>query len=103
MQPSPHDIYTLSLHDALPILPALPMKRFWPLRTQTSPRRSARVSSAAGALPTPGLIYRSYALTEPGVGSEPRSEENTSELQSLLHPVSCLLLVKKNNKELSSK
>src|SRR2546429_6913419 len=64
------EIYTLSLHDALPI----------------SWRTSSRASSAS---------WRSSGSTS-GPGS--RSEEHTSELQSRLHLVCRLLLEKKKKK-----
>src|ERR1041384_8863983 len=60
------EIYTLSLHDALPICDR---GRFLP----TPPRRCR-------------------------AGRGPRSEEHTSELQSLAYLVCRLLLEKKNNK-----
>src|SRR5260370_41384602 len=61
------EIYTLSLHDALPICPA---------RCRTAPARRG---------PRP-----------PCSGRRPRSEEHTSELQSHLNLVCRLLLEKKN-------
>ena len=36
--------------------PALPIKRFSPLSTHTSPRLSARAWSAAGSEPTPASV-----------------------------------------------
>src|SRR5205814_9632342 len=70
---APTDIYTLSLHDALPI--------------STSSRRSRRGSVSA------------TAATRYGASSaKSRSEEHTSELQSLRHLVCRLLLEKKKNK-----
>src|ERR1035438_10918513 len=60
------EIYTLSLHDALPIL-----------------------------FPPPP---RDQCKSE-GVGDHPRSEEHTSELQSLRHLVCRLLLEKKKKKQ----
>src|SRR5258705_8012442 len=72
------EIYTLSLHDALPI---------WPARRAAvldePPRHRLR---AAAWLRRPRL--------EDGVAV--RSEEHTSELQSLRHLVCRLLLEKKN-------
>src|SRR5437899_9471905 len=62
------EIYTLSLHDALPISPRFPSGSAW-----------ARESTG----PTPRLG---------------RSEEHTSELQSLRHLVCRLLLEKKKKK-----
>src|SRR2546422_8045743 len=65
------EIYTLSLHDALPICPCTPKDR-----------ASSDPAAAPGAGPPP-----------PGRSS--RSEEHTSELQSRLHLVCRLLLEKK--------
>src|SRR5689334_24859685 len=65
------EIYTLSLHDALPIYAA------------TAP--SARPTTYA---PGPGIA----------ACSDPRSEEHTSELQSQFHLVCRLLLEKKKKK-----
>src|SRR3982751_7151062 len=60
------EIYTLSLHDALPI---------WPMRTSAIPREP---------------MWR-----KPDRSRAKRSEEHTSELQSRLHLVCRLLLEKK--------
>src|SRR5436305_11958985 len=65
------EIYTLSLHDALPICHGDP--------------------AAAGLLPAPAQ------LGDP-LGEPVRSEEHTSELQSRPHLVCRLLLEKKKNK-----
>src|SRR5687768_17854277 len=74
------EIYTLSLHDALPIS--------WnePSSESNSTSRPARVS------PIPSRSLRTSL-----VWSRPRSEEHTSELQSRLHLVCRLLLEKKKN------
>src|SRR5437870_13382386 len=72
--PATPDIYTLSLHDALPISPA----RLLPLRR-------AAAASTAGNKPRRPPISRRAA----------RSEEHTSELQSRGHLVCRLLLEKK--------
>src|SRR2546422_2099543 len=69
------EIYTLSLHDALPILKASPrLEDMWQLHyaEKRAPNNTVR---------------------EPGE----RSEEHTSELQSRLHLVCRLLLEKKKN------
>src|SRR5947208_14700108 len=66
------EIYTLSLHDALPILSFSP---------RVDPRRSSRRSSW------------------PALTTSARSEEHTSELQSPDHLVCRLLLEKKNYKQ----
>src|SRR5205823_11459605 len=75
---APPDIYTLSLHDALPISPEpLPGLQAGPYEFSLT-----RVS-----LP-PGM---------PGGSETRRSEEHTSELQSLAYLVCRLLLEKKKN------
>src|SRR5205809_7547467 len=69
--PAPTEIYTLSLHDALPILPGV-----------------RRNSYGYGCPMTAGIpVGRQLAAS--------RSEEHTSELQSRLHLVCRLLLEKK--------
>src|SRR5947199_211442 len=70
-RPTPY-IYTLSLHDALPIC-------FYPLGSCTM-KYNPRINERLAALP----------------GFAGRSEEHTSELQSLRHLVCRLLLEKKN-------
>src|SRR5439155_25140531 len=86
------DIYTLSLHDALPI---------WYLRTARAPccrkRRStsahanrSRVFTRGSGMPPTRLRKRSSWR-----GKSSRSEEHTSELQSRGHLVCRLLLEKK--------
>src|SRR5262245_65767486 len=77
-------IYTLSLHDALPISPSKGCCRGW----SVSGRRSI----------TAGLITRS-PVPCPAIS---RSEEHTSELQSLRHLVCRLLLEKKNKQQLTN-
>src|SRR2546425_6749644 len=72
------EIYTLSLHDALPILDAL--------RVHPRPRSERRVCGVGGGVQAPLRCRRS-----PGS----RSEEHTSELQSLAYLVCRLLLEKK--------
>src|SRR5256885_11443174 len=71
------EIYTLSLHDALPILPVSSRCRRFPGCTRVSCR------------------------TRPGGGSasRPRSEEHTSELQSPCNLV-CRLLLEKKKKQM---
>src|SRR5690348_18175940 len=72
-------IYTLSLHDALPICRARP----------DAARRAVLVLPLP--LDDPGLRRCRNARGRPG----PRSEEHTSELQSPVHLVCRLLLEKK--------
>src|SRR5437879_10432513 len=80
--PATTEIYTLSLHDALPILHV-----------------SAGMSSSRRQLP------RLYGIASPmparrmrRVGGRDRSEEHTSELQSPMYLVCRLLLEKKKSK-----
>src|SRR5438876_12099315 len=73
---APTEIYTLSLHDALPI-------------SRRSPRACGRSASRRG---------RACRRRAPGGrrrGDDRRSEEHTSELQSPVHLVCRLLLEKK--------
>src|SRR5256885_12154319 len=74
------EIYTLSLHDALPIWPARHTDN--PLKRMLSIKRACMQDSLAAAL-----------VTQRG-----RSEEHTSELQSPCNLVCRLLLEKKKNK-----
>src|SRR2546430_16226876 len=74
------EIYTLSLHDALPISPAVP----------------ARPSPAA-----PLRAARPFDRGRPRAAGS-RSEEHTSELQSQSNLVCRLLLEKKKNRARSS-
>src|SRR3989441_8924096 len=90
------EIYTLSLHDALPISPARSRKppilsRFVRERVLTS---ALRRHSLGPMTPAP----RRLTLHNPrsSCGGTSRSEEHTSELQSLAYLVCRLLLVKKN-------
>src|SRR2546425_7049225 len=76
------EIYTLSLHDALPIS--------WP----TGRRRSATTSSRASGTRRSVSTLASWTIPET---SWRRSEEHTSELQSLAYLVCRLLLEKKKS------
>src|SRR2546425_8956862 len=77
------EIYTLSLHDALPIL-----------------LTAVYVLALAAMLVIPDLVERTPGWLQsmrPQIGVPPaRSEEHTSELQSLAYLVCRLLLEKKN-------
>src|SRR5438876_11242557 len=75
------EIYTLSLHDALPI---------WPT--------SSRI-----AVPSRKKVWRTAPCSRVRRGSSPRSEEHTSELQSPVHLVCRLLLEKKKKKKKKTK
>src|SRR5688572_32666900 len=80
------EIYTLSLHDALPILFSTSFGTsscfFWATAGET-----AASAAATSAIPIPYLKV-----------TWPRSEEHTSELQSQSNLVCRLLLEKKKNK-----
>src|SRR5256885_9934434 len=83
------EIYTLSLHDALPIS-RLPRSR---RSRRRSGRRSTRSSPArASYRPSGGSTSRPRSR---GTRTRPRSEEHTSELQSPCNLVCRLLLEKK--------
>src|SRR5207249_11257580 len=87
---APTVIYTLSLHDALPIsLSSVPSSR------PSARRRSAVASISGGAKPRV-LVYEPSGM--PSHSSVNRSEEHTSELQSRFDLVCRLLLEKKKKK-----
>src|SRR5205085_10936147 len=83
--PAPTELYTLSLHDALPIL-----KRSC-RRVTEPPRGNQSCASPAGAKRNP---RGRMPITVYGAS---RSEEHTSELQSQSNLVCRLLLEKKKN------
>src|SRR2546425_6509508 len=83
------EIYTLSLHDALPISP----------RRRGGRRRSRRRRSACPDPPRPRGTRRAPRGRASSAPSAWRSEEHTSELQSLAYLVCRLLLEKKKNKK----
>src|SRR5205823_12252526 len=96
------DIYTLSLHDALPISSPAAAK-------QATPARLVKKLTPAARAPLPAETETNVsAETEtssemPGANGAPaeaeRSEEHTSELQSLAYLVCRLLLEKKKKKQ----
>src|SRR3712207_9183555 len=97
--PATTEIYTLSLHDALPI---------WPGPRLPRPERCRQVHHHAdGARPGPPhrrlrdrqrpLLRRLARAAARGRCPAGRSEEHTSELQSRQYLVCRLLLEKKNN------
>src|SRR3712207_8481884 len=97
------EIYTLSLHDALPIC----LYRGG-LCHVTASRERALVHTATLKFPSvdvaSGLVRQSpllRRLTGPSQSVQIRSEEHTSELQSRQYIVCRLLLEKKKNKEYS--
>ena len=77
---SPTEIYTLSLHDALPICAIAYLREKTPLLCS-----GAKADAFVELLLSAGATARAL----------PRSEEHTSELQSRLHLVCRLLLEKK--------
>src|SRR5687767_15343713 len=83
--PATTEIYTLSLHDALPILGSLASRTSSPAFVP-SWRKGAMLS-----------VSRDVSSRNPVV----RSEEHTSELQSLAYLV-CRLLLEKKNYSISS-
>src|SRR5687767_15747616 len=88
------EIYTLSLHDALPICGLL----------LGIGLILAAASGGCWLIPSANTCSRNYNLREfpadhPGCG---RSEEHTSELQSLAYLVCRLLLEKKKKKKITS-
>src|SRR3712207_8991727 len=88
------EIYTLSLHDALPIFPAgQPGHR----ASVAGPTRCQRPGPVS-LLPSPGPSRVSSSSILPLlVALSSRSEEHTSELQSRQYLVCRLLLEKKKN------
>src|SRR5205814_5783206 len=98
---APPDIYTLSLHDALPISIALRADQPRLRRDQILLRVQHVDRGALAALRLLAhALQRDASGTQEGVRKEAqRSEEHTSELQSLRHLVCRLLLEKKKNKE----
>src|SRR5689334_23976583 len=96
------EIYTLSLHDALPIYAAARARPPMSSRTATSPstRPRARQRSKADPLRSArasGPCWSRWCCAR-GWSSR-RSEEHTSELQSQFHLVCRLLLEKKKKKK----
>src|SRR5207248_9299712 len=94
--PPPTDTYTLSLHDALPILS--PTTRRGRRRGRPRPGRltapcSINCSNAVASCRCPGVSTKVIGLPPPS-----RSEEHTSELQSPYDLVCRLLLEKKKTK-----
>src|SRR5690349_24108864 len=88
--PTPTEMNSFSLHDALPISRRRPVR---PRRLRHEPRRPGEAAARAAAAPrrradVPGLDR---------LGGRGRSEEHTSELQSRRELVCRLLLEKKEN------
>src|SRR3712207_7812591 len=85
------EIYTLSLHDALPI-----SRRDGP-KVRLGDGWKGRLAVASG-----GGVGREHEVSQ-NEGNAERSEEHTSELQSRQYLVCRLLVEKKNNETLASK
>src|SRR3712207_7968907 len=87
------EIYTLSLHDALPILLHL-HQLGRPLDVGESPAPELQVGRGVGASGQPLVVD---PRLDPAYLPDVRSEEHTSELQSRQYLVCRLLLEKKKN------
>src|SRR5437660_5593210 len=87
--PPTTEIYTLSLHDALPIFRLAGVQARALKRDRRLPRAGQRGHRRRADEP------RRFGSPGPGEGSHGRSEEHTSELQSRGHLVCRLLLEKK--------
>src|SRR5205823_9958752 len=99
---APPGIHTLSLHDALPISgPARTRRhrRYGPGTPQWTPPQLRRRPAAPPPVPArtrPAAAWRCPPRRgSPAGNGRPRSEEHTSELQSLAYLVCRLLLEKK--------
>src|SRR5207253_9855598 len=95
--PAPTELYTLSLHDALPICPGRLPAGPAAVEQPAQPGRSTPRSS-----PEPLGTQRRTSSEDPRTRAvlsrqRRRSEEHTSELQSRGHLVCRLLLEKKND------
>src|SRR5207248_9632247 len=86
--PAPTEIYTLSLHDALPISAAAEGSLFWQIFLTSHVNRKPDKHANSGRGETP----------MPANGLAERSEEHTSELQSPYDLVCRLLLEKKKER-----
>src|SRR5947199_7238393 len=87
----PPKLYTLSLHDALPISAGLTTGcKYFGYSPISDPLRVAVIGTGDEGSVLIGAINPDYVKVV-------RSEEHTSELQSLRHLVCRLLLEKKNN------
>src|SRR5205814_9832009 len=96
--PAPPPIHTLSLHDALPISAPTPACSTASASTTTARRpRSGRWRPLT--CPSRASLPSSRGRR---AKSKPRSEEHTSELQSLRHLV-CRLLLEKKKKQRSTR
>src|SRR5205823_8697558 len=96
LDPAPQLIYTLSLHDALPIFEVDGISCVVFVR----PRERSNSMTWQTINPASGSVVASYEESSPeavqAIIAGARSEEHTSELQSLAYLVCRLLLEKKN-------
>src|SRR5690242_21395763 len=90
------EIYTLSLHDALPIWVRGDRNRFHLLRLRETSSRSFLEISTRYAAGAASSVFKSWGIRS----SCDRSEEHTSELQSHVNLVCRLLLEKKKKKKI---
>src|SRR5205823_13420211 len=88
---APTQIYTLSLHDALPIS----LRQVRQALDAGRPARGAELSKEERALLRPLFLLTMKPVMYVANIGEQRSEEHTSELQSLAYLVCRLLLEKK--------
>src|SRR5207244_8643712 len=98
--PRPPDIYTLSLHDALPISThnaALFLDQQIPASEGALQEKEVQYHDGREAL-APVEAHQFVPLASQQWNAELRSEEHTSELQSPDHLVCRLLLEKKKNR-----
>src|SRR5699024_11911470 len=96
--PSTSSIYTLSLHDALPICPSTCLTCNFPGALCAIWVNSHRVPvSVSVKKATPSINNTSAARIKTAIARKTRSGEHTSELQSRFDLVCRLLLEKKKN------
>src|SRR5438552_7205900 len=88
------EIYTLSLHDALPILP-------WQFFGEVKISPPGRFPHFSGVISP--LVFNHFKFGESSARKMGRSEEHTSELQSPDHLVCRLLLEKKKTQNTTRK
>ena len=107
--PATTEIYTLSLHAALPILRQHPRFIYLPILAEAAPRLFILPISRCGSTPlfilpgfrcssAPGFYTALFSLRQHPTFYT-RSEEHTSELQSPMYLVCRLLLEKKKKQE----
>src|SRR3712207_8597266 len=101
--PATTEIYTLSLHDALPISPPCRALVAPPVRTRDGHRTGQPAGHGGERRPHPIGLEHHLRVREPQGGEAlrgvHRSEEHTSELQSRQYLVCRLLLEKKKKQQ----